>query len=298
MRIDCHQHLWPAPFIDALRDRTAPPLLDHWTLQLDGEAPYSVDPEAHDIEKRRAQELREGKDQVLLSLSSPLGIEHLPFEESRKLIWTWHESALQLGDPFRIWAATPVDSFDLPGLIDILGQSRVAGLQLPATALDTPAALHRMRPVLEILEAAGKPLLIHPGPAPVAEDAPPWWPALVPYVAQLHAAWLAWHAGGRTEHPTLKVAFVALAGLAPLHHERLTARGGEFDEVDPRVYYETSSYGARAIDAVVRVTGVDAIVHGSDRPYAEPQDPGLGPAFAHALFSANPQHMLTDLTRG
>jgi predicted TIM-barrel fold metal-dependent hydrolase len=155
-----------------------------------------------------------------------------------------------------------------------------------------------MRPVLDVLEAAGKPLLIHPGPAPVAEDTPPWWPALVPYVAQLHAAWLAWHAGGRNTHPTLKVAFVALAGLAPLHHERLAARGGEFGAVDPRVYYETSSYGARAIDAVVRVTGVDAIVHGSDRPYAEPKDPGLGPAFTHALFSANPQHMLTDLTRG
>jgi len=62
------------------------------------------------------------------------------------------------------------------------------------------------------------------------------------------------------------------------------------------VYYETSSYGTRAIDATVRVTGVDALVHGSDRPYAEPTDPGLGEAFSHALYVANPQRLLTGST--
>lgn len=298
MRIDCHQHLWPPAFIDALRDRTAAPRLDRWTLLVAGEAPYSVDPYAHDIEKRRARELHDGTDQVLLSLSSPLGIEHLPFEDARKLIYAWHESALQLGHPFHLWAATPVESFDLPGLADILGQDRVAGLQLPATAVNTPAAIQRMHPVLDILQDFGKPLLIHPGPAAAAVDSPQWWPALVPYVSQLHSAWFAWHAVGRNQHPSLKVAFVALAGLAPLHHERLVARGGGFNAVDRRVFYESSSYGTRAIDAVVRVTGVDAIVHGSDRPYAEPTDPGLGPAFSHAMFAANPQHLLTHPAKG
>ncbi|WP_028279875.1 amidohydrolase [Arthrobacter sp. H5] len=297
MRIDCHQHLWPAAFIDALRERTSPPMLDRWTLLIDGEAPYIVDATAHDAEKRRAQEVREGKDQVLLSLSSPLGIEHLPFEDARKLIYTWHESSLQLGDPFRIWAATPVAEFDLDGLRDILSQHRIVGLQLPATALGNPAAIRRMKPVLDILQASNQPLLIHPGPAPATEDTPSWWPALVPYVSQLHASWLAWHAVGRKQHPSLRVAFVALAGLAPLHHERLAARGGEFGAVDPLVYYETSSYDTRAIDATIRVVGVDPIVHGSDRPYAEPRDPGLGHAFTHALFSTNPQHLLKGTPR-
>ncbi|MBA3279068.1 MAG: hypothetical protein H0U22_10165, partial [Geodermatophilaceae bacterium] len=73
----------------------------------------------------------------------------------------------------------------------------------------------------------------------------------------------------------------------------LAARGGALGRIDPAVYYETSSYGTRAIDATVRVTGVDALVHGSDRPYAEPTDPGLGAAFSHALFVANPQRLLT-----
>ena len=41
------------------------------------------------------------------------------------------------------------------------------------------------------------------------------------------------------------------------------------------------------------MTGVDALVHGSDRPNAEPTDPGLGEAFSHALSVANPQRLLT-----
>lgn len=298
MRIDCHQHVWPPAFVEALRRRTAAPRLEGWTLITAGEQPYQVDPRAHDVELRRARELNEGKDKVLVSLSSPLGIEQLPFEEARELIDIWHESALSLGAPFDVWAATPVSEFDCAGLAAILRFEGITGLQLPATVLDSPLALERMQPVLTILEESGLPLLIHPGPTPSTDGTPSWWPAAVPYVAQLHAAWFAWHASGRNAHPRLRVAFVALAGLAPLHHERLVARGGTFGAIDPLVYYETSSYGTRAIDATIRVVGIDPIISGSDRPYAEPLDPGFGDAFTHALFSANPQSLLTNKPRG
>ena len=298
-RTDCHQHVWPEAFIAALRDRDqSPRLVDGWTLLSGGEAPYLVDAAAHDIEQRREREIAEGKDNVLVSLSSPLGIEHLPLAEARALIQVWHESAIALGDPFRVWAATPVTEFDLPGLTAILRNDRVVGLQLPATCLLDPPSVARMKPVLDVAERAGKPVLVHPGPVAAGSDSPTvWWPAMVPYVAQLQSAWFAWHHGGREQNPTLRIAFVALAGLAPLHHERLVARGGSFGFIDPHVYYETSSYDTRAIDAMVRVVGVDPIVHGSDRPYAQPRDPELGHAFTHALFSANPRNLLTGEER-
>ena len=67
------------------------------------------------------------------------------------------------------------------------------------------------------------------------------------------------------------------------------------------MHYETSSYGPRAIDALVRVVGVDPLVLGSDRPYAQPFDPahlpGFGAAFAHALTTANPAHLLEGSPR-
>ncbi|WP_229072760.1 amidohydrolase family protein [Actinoplanes sp. DH11] len=297
-KIDCHQHLWPVEFLDALRGRDTYPYVRGWTLHLAGEEPYVIDPGDHDVSARRARELAEGKEQVLLSLSSPLGIEHLPAGEGAGLIDVWHASALALGDPFRVWAAASVTDLDPGRLAAILGEDRIAGLQLPATALGDPAAIERLQPLLAELERAGKPLLVHPGPAPAGPaELPSWWPALVPYVAQLHQSWMAWHISGRRQHPALRIAFVALAGLAPLHHERLAARGGSLGALDPYVYYETSSYGTRAIDAMVRVVGVDGIVHGSDRPYAEPGDPGMGEAFAHAVFTANPRHLLTGKPR-
>ncbi|MEV0902864.1 amidohydrolase family protein [Actinoplanes sp. NPDC049802] len=284
MRIDCHQHLWPPAFVEALRWRG---YLRDWTLHLPGEQPYRVDPAAHDIGRRRARELAEGAGQVLVSLSSPLGIEH---GTDHDLLDVWHESALELPDPFRVWAAASVTEPDPSALTRLLREDRVAGLQLPATALGDPAAIGHVSPLLSALEQAGKPLLVHPGPAPSGDSGTPgWWPALVPYVAQLHRSWMAWHVAGRARHPYLRIGFVALAGLAPLHHERLAARGGAF-AVDPGVFYETSSYRADAIEALTRVAGADSLVHGSDRPYAQP----LGRAvFPDALFTTNAQRFLT-----
>lgn len=300
MRTDCHQHLWPGSLLEALRARRTSPRMEGWTLYLDGEAPFMVRACDVDPRARAEQERADGADRVLLSLSSPLGIEHLPAAEAAPLLDAWHVGGAALGDPFEVWAAAGVAEPDPAALATLLGQPRVVGLQLPATALAEPAALDRVGSLLEILERAELPLMVHPGPAARPEAGPrvtpPWWPAVVPYVAQLHAAWYAWHVAGRRSFPRLRVAFVALAGLAPLHHERLAARGGTVGRIDQAVYYETSSYGVRAIDATLRVTGVDALVHGSDRPNAEPTDPGFGEAFGHALFVANPQRMLTGST--
>jgi len=143
------------------------------------------------------------------------------------------------------------------------------------------------------------PLFIHPGPAAgTPASGPAWWAALVPYVQQMHAAWFAFRAYGRPAYPQLRVCFAALAGLGPLHGERLAARGGSDPmargAVDPRAYVETSSYGSRAIDAVLRVLGVDMVVYGSDRPYARPADPGLGEAARHAIRVTNPAQLLQD----
>src|SRR3954451_9296703 len=84
-------------------------------------------------------------------------------------------------------------------------------------------------------------------------------------------------------------------GGAPLHLERLAARGGPAERaLDPLTFYETSSYGPRALDAMARVVGVDQLVHGSDRPVVAPAPaPGpLGPAAWRAMTEANPARLL------
>lgn len=296
--IDCHQHLWPPAFIDTLRRRNSAPYMADDMLFLDGEKPYRIDPELHNVTARQKCELNEDKELVLLSLSSPLGIEYLPLKDAQLIIDSWHTCALELPAPFGLWISASVIEPDLKAVQSLLTDRRVAGLQVPATAMSHPNELDKLGDLLQIVQASGKPVFVHPGPV-VAHDRedPPWWTPVVPYVGQQHAAWYAWHTAGRAQHPSLKLCFAALAGLAPLHHERLVARGGTFSNIDPYVYYENSSYGTRAVDAMIRVVGVDAIVLGSDRPYAEPTDPGLGKAFTQALFSKNPRHLLKGVHR-
>lgn len=297
-RTDCHQHLWPAALVEALRSRAQSPRLDGWELQLDGEAPYAVDPADHDLDVRRAADAADGLGRTLLSLSSPLGIELLPAEQSAPLLDAWHASLDDLDAGHELWAAPRLVEPDPAELAEILARPRIRGLQVPATAMTTPAALEQVAPVLRVAEAAGLPVLVHPGPVgQPAPDVPSWWPALTDYPAQLTSAWFAWHAAGRSLLPRLRIGFVALAGLAPLHHERLAQRGGRLGPLDPAVFYETSSYGRQAVDAMTRVVGADVLVHGTDRPYASPTDLALGPAFDHAVHVANPHHFLTGGTR-
>ena len=297
--VDVHQHLWPAPFIDALRTRTHRPRLDGWTLHLVGEPPCEVEPIAHDPAARAALDPDLGR--ALVSLSSPLGIESLPPDEAAPLLGAWHEGALALPEPFGAWASLSTAEPDLGGLKDLFGAGMV-GLQLPATCLLTPGAVERVAGVLRVCELCDKPVLVHPGPvasAPSSEPPlPAWWPAVVDYTAQLQAAWWAWQAAGRALLPELRICFVAGAGLAPVHHERFSARGGHSARVDPDTFVDTSSYGRHGIEALMRVLGIDPVVLGSDRPYAEPlwpagsTHPDLGPAARHAVRVSNPRRLL------
>jgi predicted TIM-barrel fold metal-dependent hydrolase len=300
--VDVHQHLWPVALIEALRARRRPPRLRGWMLELAGEPECEIDPPAHDVDLRVAQATEDGLDVALVSLSSPLGIESLPLDEASELLAAYHDGVLGLPAPFGGWAAACLTEIDPAALARELDRGFV-GLQLPATALLDAGGYERAGPLLEVLEATGRPLLIHPGPAgqgapgaaaagALAPRTPTWWPAVVSYVQQMHAAWFAFRAHGRSRHPELKVCFALLAGLAPLHGERVAARTGDRNVVDPDVFLEISSYGTRAVDATIRVLGVDGLVHGSDRPYADPATLDLGVAAMHTLRSANPMRLL------
>lgn len=291
--VDVHQHVWPEALIEALRARCDPPRLRGWTLELDGEPDVDIDPSWHDVDARATQALGDGLDLALVSLSSPLGIESLPADEAAGLLDAYHEGILALPTPFAGWAAACLTEVEPAAVARELDRGFV-GLQLPATALLDEAGYERAAPLLGLLEDRGRPLFIHPGPTAAAatEGNPGWWPAIVSYVQQMHAAWFAFRVHGRPRHPRLRVCFALLAGLAPLHGERFAARTGDRNVVDDDVFLDVSSYGTRAIDATIRALGIDALVNGSDRPYAGPPALELGAAAARALRTANPLRLL------
>ncbi|SDS93085.1 hypothetical protein SAMN04488570_3065 [Nocardioides scoriae] len=299
--IDVHQHLWPDELVDRLRARSRAPYLRDWTLHTDGEPPYDVDPAAHDVATRIAADTDAGVTSACLSLSAPLGIERLRPSSSRPLLDAWHRGVRELPDHFRAWASVPapgVDDPDVTGLAALLAEDRFVGLQLAASDLVTPHGWEAAAPLLRAAEQADAPVLVHPGPEPaplLPGRLPAWWAPVVGYTAQLQAAWWAWQAfGGRAVLPRLRLLFVAGAGLAPLLTERHVLRGGERTGVDPDVFVDTSGIGARALESVVRVLGVDALVLGSDRPYGEPLAELLGEAATRAVRVTNPRRLLGD----
>lgn len=295
--IDIHQHLWTPEFVDRLRARTQVPYLRGWTLYTAGEAPYEIDPGAHDVERRIADDHESEVGTACLSLSAPLGIEDLPRPQAGLLIDAFHRGVQDLPDHFRAWASVPAIDPDVAGLHTLLADDRFVGLQLPATAVSTPAAWERVAGLLLAAEVTGKAVFIHPGAEqhrPQQQPVPGWWHPTVGYVAQMQAAWWGWQAfGGRSHFSDLRVVFGAAAGLAPVHQERQIARGGEDSPIDPNVFVDTSSYGPRALDALVRVLGIDALVLGSDRPYGEPIRDFLGNASTYALRVRNPGRLIT-----
>lgn len=291
-RADIHQHFWPEGLLSSLARRTVLPRLRDGWLELPGEPPSSFDPHDHDPAQRAALAAADGLQRVLIAPSSPLGLEALP--DAEPLLDAFHAGVLELGPPFELWAGL-VLADPSPERVDALLDLGAAGLCLPAGALASRAGLHALGPALERLAARDAALFVHPGPAQ-APDAPAWWPALNGYVAEMAAAWHAWAAWGRAEHPRLRVVFAMLAGLAPLHAERLEARGGPSDAVHDRLTaFDTSSYGPRAADAMLRAVGVDRLLYGSDRPVVAPQDlAALGPAAEHALTVVNPQRWIKE----
>ncbi len=301
MRIDIHQHLLGERLIDALSRRHAAPSIvpdeGGWQLRVAGEADSFLARADADPVARLALLDADGIDRALILLSSALGIESLSDDEARPLLDAYHDDLAELGsERFGGWGAVPLAEPE-PDDVDAVAARGLQGVSLPATALATPAGWERLAPLLARAEHHDLPVFVHPGPVagPPLPGVPAWWPALTDYVAQMNAAWHGFLLAGRPSHPRLRVVFALLAGGAPLHTERLAARGGPAARAhDTGIFYDTSSYGPRTIDATIRVVGADQLVFGSDRPVVGGTVPPPHTALGHALLSANPARLLTS----
>jgi 6-methylsalicylate decarboxylase len=284
LQIDVHQHIWTAPLVDALEARESLPFVRRsnglTVLHCADERPYVIDLESESPTRRAELVAADGIDLALIAISSPVGIEALARDSARELIAAHLDGVEELSDQFAAWGPVALDRVD-PGDVDQLLSRGCVGVSLPAGALEGHDALDTVDPLLERISERGVPLLVHPGPAPGMRGGetcltePLWWRALTDYVTQMQAAWLTFVTLGRRRHPELVVVFAMLAGGAPLLSERLAARGGPAIELrDPLVFYDSSSYGPAAVEAMARHVGGGQLVYGSDRPVVEPTPTG------------------------
>jgi 6-methylsalicylate decarboxylase len=227
-----------------------------------------------------------GIDVAVVSLAPTLGLASLDAGEAAELVHAYEDGILELasesgGRLVPLAAGEDVERF--------------AGACVGAPEL---LDLERRAPWLDELERRGAFLFVHPGPGQGREGGPAWWPAVVDYTAQMQAAYAAWLAIGAERWPDLRVVFAILAGGAPFQFERLSSRGvagrGLLHE---NVYFETASYGRRALELCLATFGVGQLCFGSDTPVIDAAPTldavrALGDAVTDTLCNVNPSRLL------
>lgn len=284
--VDCHQHLLPAAFVEALRRRTSPPRIAGTMFEL-AEGSFPFDPGEHDPETRIAVLDREGTDLAVLSLQPTLGYDLLPAREREELVAAWEEGVLELvaaaGGRFAALAAGAAR----PGFV---------GVCVGSSVVDDPDALDEV--AVGLLERGGF-LFVHPSGGAVSSGRPGWWGALALYTAQMQAAYLSWLADGQERWAEISVLFGILAGGGPIQLERLASRGVDVrSTLHPNVYFDTASYGRRALELCIEAFGVDQLVYGSDLPVVDPAPTvraieGFGESVERMLRQETPKRLLT-----
>ncbi len=202
---------------------------------------------------------RERIDVAVLSLQPTLGHDLLGADERAELVAAWEESVLELvaasGGRFAALAAG-------------LPRAGFVGACVGSDALADPDAL--APPVAALTEHGGF-LFVHASGGHVPDGRPGWWGALTLYTSQMQAAYLAWLAGGQERWPEIPVVFSILAGGGPIQLERLASRGIDVrSTLHPNVFFDTASYGRRALELCIETYGVEQLVYGSDLPVVDP----------------------------
>lgn len=272
--IDVHQHLWPETLIRALERRSSPPRIRGRALELAGEPGGEVDVRAHALDARLELLDRYELETAVISLAPTMETD--PHADLRD---AYHEGILDVvaASDGRLVALAAGES--LSGFV--------------GACISSAALVAGSDRLLAELETAGQLAFVHPGPpGRLPVDAPPWWPAVADYTAQMQAAYLTWLHRDADRFPRLAIVFAILAGGGPIQLERLESRGVEQrSAVHENAFFDTSSYGRRALRLCIDVVGANKLVFGSDVPVI---DAGPMLAAVRSLGEADERPVLHD----
>jgi 6-methylsalicylate decarboxylase len=258
--VDIHQHLLPPRFIAALRHRTAPPRIIGTELSTT-EGSVHFDPAEHDLEQRLALLDQQGIGTAVLSLQQTFGQAKLEATERAELDAIWEDGITELVAAAGGRLAAVANGPRRHGFVgSCVGSDALTGPDLDA-----------LEPILEPLAGGNGFLFVHPTGGPVPPGTPPWWAALAVYTAQMQEAYLRWLAHGQERWPEVHVVFAILAGGGPFQLERLASRGLHVrSALRSSIFFDTASYGRRALELCIETFGVEQLVYGSDVPVVDP----------------------------
>ncbi len=210
IKTDIHQHLWTEPLVQALAQRREFPFVRHehglTVLFLAGERPYVIDL-ASEAPARRAELVRARRPATArcCACRAPWGSSRCPARRrsrcSTPTTRARSRSASPSGCGARSRSTVPTRTTSTARCTAAASVSRCPPARSPASIGSRVCGR-----CSRASASRGAPLFVHPGPAPpgfgprlapapAADETslgdPLWWPALTHYVADMHAAWLA-----------------------------------------------------------------------------------------------------------
>jgi aminocarboxymuconate-semialdehyde decarboxylase len=293
MKIDMHSHWRPAALIEAMRQRTSEPRIMKNAAGVEViKTRNTEEPVAtgfDDVPTKLREMDRQGISTAVLSmLGSFSWTERLPAEEGLPLLRTYNDSVSAICKEhegrFAAYACVPQTdiaaataeferAIKLPGIIGVI---------MPGNAFANRKAADKVRPILDVANRHRAVVFIHNGPLPGDP-----WPKVgndidnarrrngtLDMQACLSAAMVTLCLTDYLDaFPQARIHVHNLGGNIPYEVERMDHRcllDTPSEELPSlrfarsKVYVDCNSFGARAIEAGVRLFGADRIVFGTD----------------------------------
>ncbi len=290
--VDWHAHLLPPELVGALRARTAAPRLeigDAGSVRLharSGGDPMSTSPSLLDVTLRLKELDAAGVDVQVLSVAGLMGVDSVDDESVDGLIERTNRglAAIVADYPQRFRALASLPLRDVARAADVLENAvrhqGLAGAIISSDAFATPERAERFRPIVVRAHSLGAHIFAHPGPLPGASAASVGESVLGRLRASTTAIqnglteaaitlefsdYLDGLEGARVHVANLGGNLAYLAGRWKSTEKRLGVEA-PWDGRLRRIYVDTASLGADAIEFAARTFGAERLLFGSDAP--------------------------------
>lgn len=322
--IDTHSHFYGETLFRHMAARSAVPRVE----TVDG-VRWMVTPTSRfalvggfvSLEERLAWMDRQGITRQVITFPGALGPDVLPIAESQDLVRDVNDELAQLcaalPERFSGLAGLPMASVDaaareLHRSVSGLG---LLGAILPSNYFHSLAGIAALAPVLEVANAVGAHLMLHPGQRHDESLMPRVWPDLAMHRASTielhggitHALVSLIHSDVMQRYPRITWQVVNLGGSFPFLVERMDHIVATREPDAPRpserlgdIVFDCASLGPRALEMAVAVFGADKVMFGTDYPIftsdvsaqalaraalSEPQRAMVAQGTAEAVFS-------------
>jgi aminocarboxymuconate-semialdehyde decarboxylase len=309
-RIDTHNHFYPAPYFDLIREHGAPDYRfstdasGATTIEFRGARFFGVQPPMTDAGLRIEEMDRNGVDVQVLSLSVPnvfFAEESAEAEIARRTNDAYAELVSRNPRRFKALASIPLDVPEeaLKELARALDELKLQGVLLLSHIRGKPLTDPRFRPFFQEANRRHLFVLIHPMlPVGMAEQLKDYvlGPLVgFPFDSTLAVARMCFD-GLFREFPDIRFLVPHLGGAIPYLLPRLDQGYRDFPqcraEIDQppsfylkKLYFDTVSASAKTVEFVSDLVGADRVVFGSDYPHLPGSMPGAVAAVASSGLS-------------